>query len=186
MKKQTILSLWVTMFVLSGCGIFKNRTVHVNKLDSMSKNEETSRVKEKVSQNDTGTIKTNSTVKTFSTVHETDNTTTETHITPTQGKPFTVDPDGTFHGEAQLVNTKIYKNHSKDKKKEVDEQKQVDEKKGISNHFKKHSSNTKKQEIQLQKRIKDIMAKPNYNWILIVAAILAFVMVVIGLYRKYA
>ncbi|MGF7082696.1 hypothetical protein [Mucilaginibacter sp. UYCu711] len=185
MKKKAILSLCTAMLMLSGCGIFKNRTVHVYKLDSLFKSEETSKVNESISHIDTGTIKTIGNVRIITTARETNSSTTETYITPTPGKPFTIGPDGTFHGEAQLVNTKIYKKQSKDKKKEVDEQKQVDEKKGLSNHFKKDSSNTKKQETLLQKRIKDSMAKPNYNWILIVAAILAFVVAVIGLYRKY-
>jgi hypothetical protein len=185
MKKKIILSLCFALLLLGGCGIFKNRKVHVDKLDSTSNREETGRVKGEFSQNDTGTIKTIGTVKTISTIHETDSTTTETHITPTPGKPFTVDPDGTFHGEAQLVNTKIYKKHSKNKKTAVNEQKQVDEQKRISSHVMKDSSGTKKQETHVQKKSKDVMAKPNYNWILIIAAIIAFVLTAISLYRKY-
>jgi hypothetical protein len=185
MKKKIILSLCFALLLLSGCGIFKNRKVHVDKLDSMSNKEETGRVKVEFSQNDTGTIKTIGTVKTISTIHETDSITTETHITPTPGKPFIIDPDGTFHGEAQLVNTKIYKKHFKNKKTVMDKHKQVDEQKRIFSQVIKDSSGTKKQEIHVQKQSKVILAKPNYNWILIVAAIFAFVVAVICLYRKH-
>ncbi|MES2377517.1 MAG: hypothetical protein V4553_13100 [Bacteroidota bacterium] len=151
----------------------------------MLKTVENSKVKQYTSHVDTGTVKTIDNVKTITTIHETDNTATETHITPMPGKPFIVYPNGTFRGEAKSVDTKAYKNHSKDKKKEEDEQTQVDEKRGISNHVKKDSSGNKNKETHIQQKSKDVIAKPNYNWILIVAAIIAFVLAVVGLYRKY-
>jgi protein involved in sex pheromone biosynthesis len=172
MKKQIILSLFVALLLLSGCGIFKDRTVHVDKLDITSNTKETSKVKKETAHVDTGTL------KTMTTTYVSDSSTTETHITPTPGTPFILDPDGTFHGEAQSVDTKTQKYYSNN------ETKKVDEKKGVSDKAKKESTDINKKEIHLQAKIKDAEAKPDYGWLLIVAAIVGLCVAAYVIYRK--
>lgn len=173
MKKNSILSLLIALLLFSGCGIFKNRMVKLDTVDSLSESKQTSKVKEETKHIDT------SSHKVVITEHQTDSTTTETSITPTPGKPFVVDPDGTFHGEAQNVNTKTTKKRSANKESTIDD------KKGIIDENKKDSTGSKDQKTHLQVKHKDVVSEPNYKWIWYLAAVIGVVVLIVILYRKF-
>lgn len=170
---KLILSAMVLLLIISGCGIFKKRQVHVATVDSTTKATEQTQVKEQSSHVDTGSK------KTIITQHSTDSSTTTTTITPVPNKPFVVDPDGTYHGEASNVTSTTTKKHTGDKNNTTDE------KKGISDTSAKDSVVNKAMSTTYHAKVKDVVSTPDYKWIWYVAAILAVLGIGLWLYKKY-
>jgi hypothetical protein len=169
LKAGTLLLLIAS---LSSCGIFKHRNVQLSVKDST--------VKEHTSSTERKTTKTvdTSAVKTITTVSKTDSSYTITDIIPTIGKPFTIDANGSFHGEANHLTIKTNK-----LQKEKDTS-TVDQKNGTSSSVIEDNTHSDDKETTVLDKNKVVDSSPDYTWIWYMLGAAAVILGAFLLYKK--
>jgi hypothetical protein len=102
MKKLTLISLCAALFLFSACRAKKETIV---KSDSTAVKNTATQTHLQETHLDTGKKVSSKTTEQKQVIITDNSTHTKTTITPVPGTQSTVDPDGTFHGQAQSVNT---------------------------------------------------------------------------------
>ncbi len=165
-------TLFLLVASLSSCGIFKRRNVQLTVKDSTVKEHTSSSEKKTAKTIDTGTV------KSLTTVSKTDSTFTITDIVPTIGKPFTIDANGSFHGEANHLTIKTNK-----LKKEKDTS-TVNEKRGTSSSVIEDNTHSGDKETVVDDKNKRVDSSPDYTWIWYVLGAAALLIGGFLLYKK--
>ena len=166
--------LLLTLNAMSGC---KSRKVAIKTTDSTSilKEAEQSSIKE--TKIDTGKLLYTKIAgqKEFSIYN--DSTNTKTTIAPIPGTPFTIYPDGTFHGQASSVVTDYKTGSNKNQKTKSSLQEKAAEFKGLSANKTVNNAYTKSDSTGLRSKDKTVDAKPNFGawpWMIGIVIVLCF------------
>lgn len=182
MRKLTafILLASFVVIIISSLSSCKARKVAVRTLDSTGVHHEQTNVSTKEAHVDTSKSSSTKVTDQKTITITNDSTHTKTTITPTPGTQSTIDPDGTFHGQASSVITD-HKSGSK-KKEKIDSniQEAAGEIKGITDTKAEDKSKNTSDSTHVKSKVKTVDAKPSYGaWPWVIGIVIVICLMVL-------
>jgi hypothetical protein len=171
MKLLLRLNILLLLWTVSSCAVFKTRTVNKQSHDSLSVSHSHIELKLNEKLVDTGSV------KSIVLLSHTDSSTTETDIIP--DGDVTVGKDGVFHGKAKSIHTKTTTTNK------TNSNTRTEEKKGLTKTLQKDSTNNQDHKTEVKDSSKHIVSKPDFGWMIYAAAILAVLVILFLIYRKF-